>query len=751
MSQARLWNVAVPAPLRRALTYEIPLQLGDVQVGQRVLVPLAGRRVTGYLLEPFIGAAPTGFRIRSALSVLEDTAAIPAELLRFLSEASSYYLHPIGEVLRAALPSGSDFMEKGGVLRGPSVKLRRSEARVRPTPAAVAGGYDLGRARTLRALLESLVERGDTGVKQLRVSDKLVRKKLERLAELGLVELFEVEEAPSPYIGAPVARDAPPQLTAQQVVAVEALCARVDQGGYEGFLLHGVTGSGKTEVYLRAIERAIGYGRGALVLVPEIALTPQLVTRYRARFGDALAVIHSAMTPRERADQWRLLRSCDVKVAIGVRSAIFAPVDGLGMVIVDEEHDGSFKQERGFHYNARDLALLRAARAGATAVLGSATPSLESYRNAHTGKLTLLRLTERATAASLPQVQLVDMTQHRSGPHGQTLVSQPLFQAIGETLGRGEQIILFLNRRGYAPALLCRTCGKLPRCSACAVSLTYHRRPTGLVCHYCGDRRDVPRCCPSCGAEALEPVGFGTQKVEAVLAELFPKVKVARLDRDVASGREIEAVLDRLRSGEVDILVGTQMVTKGHDFPNVTLVGVLSADVGLNMPDFRASERTFQLLTQVAGRAGRSDKAGRAFIQTFNPQHPAIIAASRHDYQAFVRGEIRSREELRYPPFGKLAALRLSSEDQAKVDDTANRLCAQLRDARLRLTLPDVDLLGPAPAPIALLQNQHRYRLFLRGPSHDQIRRLLEPVLAFIEAPPSGVRISLDMDPVSML
>jgi primosomal protein N' (replication factor Y) len=600
-------------------------------------------------------------------------------------------------------------------------------------------------------LLETLVERGDIGVKQLRAADKQVRQKLNRLVALGFIELYEADESPNPYIGASVPRDEPPQLTAEQARAVAALCGRLDTGGYEGFLLHGVTGSGKTEVYLRAIQRAIAQGRGALVLVPEIALTPQLVTRYRARFGDDLAVVHSAMTPKERVDQWRLLRSAEVKVAIGVRSAIFSPVSNLGIVIVDEEHDASFKQERGFHYNARDLALLRAARSGAVAVLGSATPSLESYRNAHSGKLTLLRLEQRATAQALPDVLIVDMARHRSGPGGQQLISQPLYSAMAQVLNRGEQVILFLNRRGYAPAMLCRTCGKLPRCECCAVTLTYHRRPMGLVCHYCGQRRAVPSVCPECGSEALEPVGAGTQKAESVLAELFPSARVARLDRDVASGRDIEAVLDKVRQGEIDILVGTQMVTKGHDFPNVTLVGVLAADVGLHMPDFRAAERTFQLLTQVAGRAGRSGKAGSAIVQTYSPEHPAIVAASRHDYRSFVQVEARAREELRYPPFGRLAALRISSEDEQRAEQTGHRLCSQLRDAKVQLGLAELDILGPAPAPIALLQGHHRHRLLLRAPTHDILRRALTQILAFVEAPPKGVRITLDMDPVSML
>jgi primosomal protein N' (replication factor Y) len=540
-------------------------------------------------------------------------------------------------------------------------------------------------------------------------------------------------------------------LTDEQRRAVVALEGELGQDRYRGFLLHGVTGSGKTEVYLRAIEQVTRLGKGALVLVPEIALTPQLVRRYRARFGDAVAIWHSGLTDRERYDQWQLLLSGHVRVAVGVRSAVFAPVRDLGIVVVDEEHDGSFKQERGFAYQARDLALLRASRARAIAVLGSATPSLETHHNAAIGKLERLELRARVTDLPLPRVEVVDRTRHRGGPGGQQLISGPLHEAVGETLKRGEQAILFLNRRGFAPTMICTSCGEVQRCDDCAVSLTFHRRPPGLVCHYCAARRPVPERCPACAEPELSPVGAGTQKAEQVLAGLFPEARVARLDRDVAAGRSIEAVLERLRRGEVDILVGTQMVTKGHDFPRVTLVGVLNADVGLHMPDFRAAERTFQLLTQVAGRAGRSELGGRALIQTYSPSHPAVRLAAAHDFDAFAASESSEREELGYPPFGRLAAVRLNGTDPGRVDRAARELLVRLREEQAILSDRSVTLLGPAPAPIPVVQGRHRWRIMLRARRQDRIRRLLSAIVPTVESPPAGVRLRVDVDPVSML
>jgi primosomal protein N' (replication factor Y) len=751
VSASAVWQVAVPVPLRRTFLYEVPAELGQAQIGARVLVPFGRRRVSGYLIERVADPVDPGFEIKPVIELLDRSPSFPAELLEFLIEAAAYYLHPLGEVLRAALPPGIDPAGGRDGLREPRVKPRR-ERIARATGGAVEALETISRRAPRRAaVLQQIVERQLVTVDELRAMHRRATAHLRRLVDDGLVETEERERPPDPFLCDRVERDEPPVLGDEQRLAVDALGAALEQGGYRGFLLHGVTGSGKTEVYLRAVERATALGRGALVLVPEITLTPQLVRRYRARLGDELAIWHSGLTDRERFDQWQLLLSGRVRVAVGVRSAVFAPVRDLGIVVVDEEHDGSFKQERGFPYHARDLALLRASRAGATAVLGSATPSLETHKNAVVGKLTRLELSTRISDLPLPRVEIVDLSRHRSGPGGQALISAPLHEALLGILDRGEQAILFLNRRGFAPAMVCRACGEVQRCDDCAVSLTFHRRPQGLVCHYCGARRPVPRQCPSCGDADLDTFGAGTQQAEDVLVRLFPHVRVARLDRDVASGRSAEAVLDQLRDGAVDVLVGTQMVTKGHDFPRVTLVGVLNADVGLHMPDFRAAERSFQLLTQVAGRAGRSALGGHALIQTFSPSHPAILLARGHDFESFAEVESRLRQELGYPPYGRLTALRLSSTDPGRGERAARELFVRLRDAWSRQGRPPVTLLGPAAAPIAVVQNRHRFRILLRAPRQDQIRPLIQAIIAQVESPPAGVRIRVDVDPVSML
>jgi primosomal protein N' (replication factor Y) len=747
--------VAVPVPLRRLFVYSIPTALGRAAVGMRALVPFGRRRLTGYLVEKTGDPPEPGIEIRAALALLDDGPSIPADLLALLVEAASYYLHPPGEVLRTALPPGIDPSERAGELHDPRVRGRAHRV-VRPLPPAGAAlELLIRRAPARAAVLRRILDAGPdpTPVTELRSADKGAAAHLRRLAADGLVGIDVADRPLDPFLGPAVERDTPPVLTAEQQLAVDAVGAALETGSYRGFLLHGITGSGKTEVYLRAVERARALGRGALVLVPEITLTPQLVRRYRARFGDGVAVWHSGLSGRERYDQWQRMRSGAVRVAVGVRSAVFAPIERLGILVVDEEHDGSFKQERGFPYHARDLALLRAARTGAVAVLGSATPSLETYHNAspEVGKLTRLALSSRPTAQPLPAVEIVDLARHRSGPGGQRLISKPLHEAIEETLARDEQAILFLNRRGFAPSLVCEDCGAAERCTECAVSLTLHRRPPGLICHYCGSRRSLPESCRACGSKELRSAGIGTQQAEQVLGELFPSARIARLDRDVAAGRAAEAILERLRRGEIDILVGTQMITKGHDFPRVTLVGVLLADVGLHMPDFRAAERTFQLLTQVAGRAGRAVLPGRALIQTRCPNHPAVALARTHDYESFAAAELASRQELGYPPFGRLAAIRVSGPDEQRVTAAARDLFVALNDAWSRLGRPPVQLLGPAPAPIARIQGRSRWRILLRAPRQDQIRRLLGEVAPVLEAPPGGVRSRIDIDPVSML
>jgi primosomal protein N' (replication factor Y) len=487
-------------------------------------------------------------------------------------------------------------------------------------------------------------------------------------------------------------------------------------------------------------------------MVPEIALTPQLVARFRARFGDDLAVLHSGLSDADRHAMWMLLRRGEVKVAIGARSALFAPVPDLGLVIVDEEHDPSFKQEEGVRYHARDMALLRAHRARAAVVLGSATPSLESVELVRRGKLVELELPDRAVAeASLPAVSIVDLRRIGAGPTGDRLLSLPLHRAMEETLRAGEQAILFLNRRGFAPSVVCDACGAIETCPSCSVALTYHKgRGAGLRCHYCDYRAPLPDRCSACGASALELEGLGTERLEATVAAAFPDARVARLDRDVAGGARAEAVLDRMRAGEIDILVGTQMVTKGHDLPRVTLVGVVNADAALSLPDVRAAERGFSLLVQVAGRAGRRDRPGRVLIQTRTTDHPAIQLAARHDVRAFWDHELRDRREVGYPPFCRLALLRIDAADEDLGRAAAGKLAAQAR------TSPDalarrVDVLGPSAAPLARLRGRYRFRVMLRAKDRAPLRAVLTAVRAAMDKLDRRVRAVIDVDPVAML
>ena len=747
MSAAPFVEVAIPVPLRRLFTYRVPDDL-VLEPGDRVAVPFHRRKVAGFVVghrdEPPEGVT----RVLKVAGKLEANPVFPEELLSFLERAASYYFAPIGEVLRAAapaMPKGAmkrlregGFLEEGEELAGRAVG-RKLELFATRTDAEVPAKLGARQQRVLDAIA------GETALTVLRTVEPSARGVLRTLAKRGLVTLEEREIEDALFAEA-VAPDAPPTPTEPQRHAIEALTGALDGGG--AFLLHGVTGSGKTEGYLRLIAEARERGKGALVLVPEIALTPQLVSRFRARFGDDLAVLHSALKDRERDIAWRRLRRGEVSLAVGARSALFAPVPDLGVVIVDEEHDASFKQEEGFRYHARDMALLRAHRAGAVAVLGSATPSLESFENARRGRLSLLTLPERATQRSLPPVEIVDLRRQPRSPSGEALLSGTLHQAIQRCLDEEDQGILFLNRRGFAPSVRCTACGKQVECPACSVALTEHRRTRRLRCHYCDFQRPLPERCDTCGAAALEPMGLGTEQLEDRLAEVFAPAKVARLDRDVANGRTVEEVLGRLRRREVDLLVGTQMVTKGHDIPGVTLVGVILADHSLAFPDFRASERTFQLLAQVAGRAGRGEREGRVFFQTFNPDAVPIQAAARHDYEAFFRAESAARREHLYPPHGHLIAVRVDDPDERRATESIGRLATIAR----RVATERVEILGPSPAPIGRLRTRYRFRFMLRSDDRRALRQVGAAVAhAIDEGVANPSRASVDVDPVSML
>jgi primosomal protein N' (replication factor Y) len=575
---------------------------------------------------------------------------------------------------------------------------------------------------------------------------------IRELAKLGLVTVTE-RELPVGALssGEDLHVSAPPTLTDEQRVAVDEIVAALHGGPqvFTPFLLHGVTGSGKTEVYLRVIAKALEAGRTALVLVPEISLTPQLAARFRARFGDLVAILHSGLSETARFGEWSRLRRGDARIAVGARSAVFAPLTGLGVIVVDEEHDGSFKQDEGVRYHARDVALVRAQRAGAVCVLGSATPSLESAAHAERAAYRRLVLTRRPTARPMPAVEIIDLRKY--APDGDAMLSAPLREAIAGTLAAGDQIILFLNRRGFATFVLCRACGHAFRCPHCSVSLTYHRHSDRLSCHYCGFAQRVPDVCPSCSAtDTIERKGLGTEKVADAVATAFPGARVARLDRDVATGARVEAVLARVARREVDVLVGTQMVTKGHDFPGVTLVGVLCADTGLSLPDFRASERTFQLLAQVAGRAGRGDKPGRVMIQTYRPAAHAVVAAAAHDYASFFAAESAARAELGYPPHGRLIAVRIDGADGHEVAGAAQQL-ARLAEAAARRPeiAGQVEVRGPVPAPLERLRNRTRWQVWLRSADRHALRRVARSLLTAELA--STVRVGLDVDPMSAM
>jgi primosomal protein N' (replication factor Y) len=746
-------EVAVPVPLGRAFTYAVPAELSSsISPGVRVVCDFGRRRLLGVVLA-VKGEAPdiAAERLKPVLGVVESEPVVPAELLEFLRELSEYYLAPVGEVLRLALPalarSEKARLGERGLLDG-----ARVNAVGRLIQIAALDGASLGDAAALgvrgqaREILGHLAEHGDTAVGRLAERFGNARAALKKLQALGAVRIRQAEPDPDPFL-LPVERDAPPELTEPQRAAVRRITAALEGARSAAFLLDGVTASGKTEVYLRSVDVCLGLGRTALALVPEIALTPQLVARFRARFGDTIAVLHSGLAAAQRHSMWRRLRDGELKVAIGARSALFAPLSNLGLICVDEEHDASFKQEEGVRYHARDMALLRAHRAGAVCVLGSATPSMSSQALVQAEKLERLVLPARARSDSaLPEVRVIDLRRTGAGPSGERLLSLPLHRELERVLADGDQAILFLNRRGFAPSLVCDACGHVVQCPNCAVAVTVHRRTRQSVkCHYCDYTAPLPASCPECRTNEFALEGAGTERIEATLRAEFPNARIARLDRDVASGDKSEPILARMRRGELDILVGTQMVTKGHDLPHVTLVGVLNADAVLSMPDFRAAERSFQSLVQVAGRAGRGDKRGLVIVQTRRTDHPAIAFGATHDVAGFTAAELRDRRELGYPPFSRMALVRVDAVDETTARRQAERLAKIARSAAGR----DALVTGPAPAPLARLRGRYRYHFSVRAPARHALRRSL---LAVMKAEADRrVRVAVDIDPMNML
>ncbi len=807
-----LISVAVLAAIRRPLTYSMSESL-DVRIGHRVLVPIGSRRATGIVLSA-APPLPPGIEAKPVLGVLDPEPVLSPELLTLGHWIGEYYLAPLGEVFRAMLPLRSQsrkvrlvkltdagqrsLREMSGGLLGearqsaevsllqyvgdhPGVTLeglRQRFNRISPDLIHEAMGKRLlalslaererGSRKVLavrlsgplggempklspvaRRIVEALQHTGEVNDhRALLKSAHASLSHLKRLHEQGLIQFADPEcAATEPFS----ASEPSHTLTAAQKRVLEDLTVKLHRREFSTVLLHGITASGKTEIYLRLVERCLESGRTALILVPEIALTPAIHEQFRTRFGGLMAVLHSSLTESHRHDTWWRVRRGEARVVLGTRSAVFAPLENLGVIIVDEEHESSYKQEETPRYHGRDTAVVRARLSRALIVLGSATPSLESYANAEKGKYDLLTLSERVGQRPLASVEIVDMREEFRQTHTQVPISRRLREEVEAQIRSGKQTMFLLNRRGYSWFLLCRSCGQTERCVNCSISLTYHRRENRLICHYCGYQASVPVRCRSCDSEYLYFVGEGTEKLEQKLAEMFPTARVARLDRDAARrpGQYLK-ILSDFRDGKIDILVGTQLIAKGHDFPGVTLVGVVSADTSLSLPDFRAAERTFQLLTQAAGRAGRGDSPGRVLVQTFYPEHYAIRFAAEQDYGKFFTKEMHFRRMMHYPPATALANIVVQDR---KLDQAAQYAAevGKFFESSGELTRA-VRILGPSPAPLARIEGLYRIQFVLKASSRSRLNALLRSLAEQFDRwgfPSHSVMI--DMDPVSLM
>ena len=727
-------GVAVDVPLRRVFDYRCPsgVDAGRLQPGIRLWVPFGRRRVAGVLLEVRATSDLPDSKLRAAIALIDEAPVIDPALLDLLRWAADYYRHPPGEVIAAALPA---------TLRSGASALETQERWALTAAARIGELLPLAaRAGRLREMVEALRGQDAADGAALATLSSRWREHVRELEKRGWAQRVRTV---LPAAGRPtVAVSAGPEPTPEQRLAIEAIAAAA--GTFAPFLLHGVTGSGKTEVYLRAIAEVVGRGQQALVLVPEISLTPQLVARFAARFDAPLAVLHSSLPDQERLRAWRAARSGEAPVVIGTRSAVFAPLARAGLIVVDEEHDPSYKQQEGFRYSARDLALARGQRLSVPVVLGSATPSLESLERVHAGRATLLDLPARTAGARPPTIHLIDLRRH-AATQG---IATPTVLAIQRHLAAGGQVLLYLNRRGYAPTLFCPSCGWAAPCPRCDARLTVHQREQRLHCHHCGSEQRIPALCPSCG-EPAKPVGQGTERIEEALAGLFPDVPLERIDRDAVRRRgALEAALDRVTSGAVRLLVGTQMLTKGHHFPDVTLVVVLNADQGLFGTDFRASERLAQTIVQVAGRAGRAERPGEVLIQTEYPEHPLLTQLIAGGYDAFAAAALEERRAARWPPFARIAVVRA----EAARREVPIAFLDRAREIAASLTGPDVEVLGPATAPMERRAGLYRAQLLLHAPAHAPLQRLLARWLPAVEELPEArrVRWSLDVDPIEL-
>ncbi|MBU2548776.1 MAG: primosomal protein N' [Proteobacteria bacterium] len=815
-----LAEVAVAVPAAGTFHYLVPPDLtGRIGLGHRVLVPFGPRRVTGYVLDLLDSVDPSIGEIeyKEILQPLDDEPLFMPGLIPFFRFASRYYHYPLGLVIAEALPAGLKVMSRKTVRltprgerilkQGPAsgvetellARLNRPAgltmarlAREKGEALALlrrfeAKGWvrietrlqsDRVRARTRkwlslrwpgqappvrigpkeRELLDLLADQGPQPMPDLRDRFPSLGEIVRRLKAKDRIRVEE-REVYRDALGRALYFDGRvPDSSPEQSAAGAVLNQALEAGRYRTFLLHGVTGSGKTEVYLAALAQALDLGRTGLVLVPEISLTPSMEGLLRARFREDLAVLHSGLSDGERYDQWLKARRRQVRIVLGARSAVWAPLEDIGLIVVDEEHDGSYKQDDKLRYQARDLAVLRGQQSGAVVVLGSATPSLESRQASLTGRYGLLTLKNRVGGGRLPRVDVVDLRFDSGRRRG--ALTPMMKQALKETLDQGSQALLFINRRGLAGLPVCLACGHVIKCLNCSVSLTLHQHPDGadetrrLICHYCGFDIPPPERCPACSSGRLRYLGLGTERVEQEVQKAFPEARVGRLDADTARPKGgLTRILEGLRDRTLDVVVGTQMVTKGHDFPHITLVGVIEADLGLHLPDFRAGERTFQLLSQVGGRAGRGEDAGRVVIQTLSPDHYALLKAKRHDYDGFFDLEIEQRRELGYPPFSRLILARLQGNDEDRTRQTAEIAARTGRELAESDPGSGVEILGPAPAPLSKIVGKHRFQILVRGPRvnalHDFTARWLDRVRPGLKG--TGVSMFIDVDPYQMM
>ncbi|MDM8538232.1 primosomal protein N', partial [Desulfobacterales bacterium HSG17] len=784
--------------------------LSLISIGKRVLVPFGKRRISGFIMGK--GENSGRYPIKNILDVLDENPLFLPEMIPFFYWISDYYMYPIGEVIKSALPGGLTLSDSIIISISSKGKEALNDKNLNPLEKEVLNRLHQGKCplkslcrasdkKIPEAVIHKLVNQGwvdsqkefqggkakekterfvsllrpckpvqglletrkkiinvleskrEISVKKLKEHVPTAASLIKSMSDQGFLSVYSKPVYRDPF-GESIFPDFSPKLTPEQSNVVSQVIASLEKG-FASYLLAGVTGSGKTEVYMRLAAEAIDKNLPVIILVPEIALISQIERRFRARFGEQVAVLHSGLSTGERFDQWMRILKKQASIVVGARSAIFAPFENPGLIIVDEEHDTSYKQGSDLLYNARDLAVVRAKLSGGIVILGSATPSIQSFYNVRTGKFKELTLSKRVEKRPLPYIQIVDLRQSRDVRGARRFITPLLLEAMRETLGKGEQVLLFLNRRGFASFPVCAACGEGIRCEHCDITLTLHRLAGSYKCHYCGFTKPCPSSCSVCGSSDIKHLGLGTEKLEAAVKALFPEASVARMDRDTTTRKgSILKILKAVKSGAVDVLIGTQMVAKGHDFPNITLVGIICADLSLSFPDFRAGERTFQLLAQVAGRAGRGDVPGRVFLQTYAPEHFSIVAAKHQDFKSFYNTEIGFRKALNYPPFSRIIQLRISGKKLDKTREAAQLLGELCRDKQKKNAAfsRHVEILGPIEAPVAKIANHYRWQMMIKSIKvkklHQFVRQIVSENPKVFNNP--KVKVIIDVDPFFM-